>query len=139
MPVIAIAPIVLTDVVMTIGTDDYQTNLSKVRFEPKVNTVTWQGLTPASAYAGATSPIWECVLEYAQDWTTTNSLAAYLLTNQGAQKTAVFKPIGTTTGKPIFTATVIIVPGPIGGDVNTVQTGQVTLPVVGAPVKTTAP
>ena len=51
----------------------------------------------------------------------------------------MFKPQGATTGKPIITATVIIAPGPIGGAVNTVQVGTVTLGVVGTPVKTANP
>jgi hypothetical protein len=104
-----------------------------------VSQVTWQGLTPASAFSDSTSPTWVCAIAYAQDWTTTNSLAQYLLTNIGQSKVVVFKPKGATTGAPIFTATVTIVPGPIGGDVNVVQVGTVTMGVIGVPVKTVAP
>ena len=139
MPVIATTPFVLVDAVMTVGTDDYQTSISSVLFEPTSSTITWQGLTPASAFSGVGSPSWTCKIAYAQDWKTANSLAQYLLTNSGQNKVAVFKPQGSTTGAPIFTATLMIVPGPIGGDVNTVQVAEVTLGVVGVPVKTAAP
>lgn len=139
MATIATTPFVLVDAIMTVGTDDYQTAISSVQFVPASATVTWQGLTPASAFTGQTSATWTCKLKYAQDWKTTNSLAQYLLANAGTTKTAVFKPQGVTTGSPIITATLMIVPGPIGGDVNTVQVGEVTLGVVGAPVKTAAP
>lgn len=139
MATIAVAPFVLKDAVVTVGTDDYQSNLSSVRFEISSGTITWIGLTPSSAFSDVESPTWQCTIAYAQDWKTTNSFAQYLLANNGLTKVMVFKPQGITTGSPIFTASVIISPGPIGGDVNTVQTGEVTLGVVGAPVKTVAP
>lgn len=135
MPQIAVAPFVLKDAVMSIGTDSYEKHLSSVQFLPDMQVVTWQGITPAAAFSDATSPVWSCVLGFAQDWETTNSLSQYLLTNAGQQKSAVFQPKGAVVGSPKFTATIIIAPGPIGGDVNTVQVGTVTLGVVGAPVK----
>jgi len=139
MATIAVAPFVLKDVLLVIGTDNYETNVAEVVFMPTSSQVAWQGLTPASTFVDQTIPTWTCKLTYAQDWVTTNSLAQYLLTNAGVTKTVVFKPQGATTGKPIITATVIIAPGPIGGAVNTVQTGTVTLGVVGTPVKTVNP
>lgn len=139
MPQIAVVPFVLKDILLTIGTDNYETNVSTVHFTPSVSTVTWQGLTPASSFTDTTSPTWTCELSYAQDWKTANSLAQYLLTNAGQTKVAVFKPKGSGTGEAIFTASIIIAPGEIGGDVNTVQVGSVTLGVVGAPVKTANP
>lgn len=139
MAQIAVAPYVLKDALLQIATDNYEKHVSNVLFTPQTSPVTWQGLTPDSAFSDASNPIWTCQMDYAQDWTTANSLAQYLLTNAGQQKVAVFKPLGTTTGKPIFTATIIVVPGPIGGAVNTVQVGTVTMGVVGQVVKTAAP
>lgn len=139
MAAIAVAPFVLKDVIFSVGTDSYEQGVSSVQFVPSTSTVTWQGLTPASTFTDQTSPTWTCTIAYAQDWTTTNSLAQYLLTNAGQQKAVVFKPQGTATGKPSFAATLIIAPGPIGGDVNTVQVGSVTLGVVGTPVKSNNP
>lgn len=139
MPVIAAKPFVLKDAILTIGTDEYQGHISSVRFDPTTSQLTWQAITPAGAFADQTSAVWTCTIAYAQDWETANSLAQYLLTNAGQKKTATFKPKGTTTGMPIFTADIMIAPGPIGGDVNTVQVGSVTLGVAGVPVKTAAP
>lgn len=139
MAAIAVAPFVLKDAVFTVGTDSYEAHVSAVTFTPSSSTVTWVGITPASAFSDQSTPTWVCQIDYAQDWTTTNSLAQYLLTNQGQTKVVVFKPQGNATGKPIFTATLILVAGPIGGAVNTVQVGSVTCGVVGAPVKTVAP
>lgn len=139
MAQIAVAPFVIKNALIQVATDNYEKHVSSAAFTPQVSPVTWQGFTPDSAFSDAGSPIWTLTLAYAQDWTTANSLAQYLLANAGQQKVIVFKPQGATTGTPIFTATCIIVPGPIGGDVNSVQVGSVTMGVIGAPVKTANP
>lgn len=139
MATITPAPFTLANAVLTIGTDNYEKAVSSVAFTPDFSTLQWRGLTPDAAYTDTTNATWTCTVSFAQDWSTTNSLSQYLLTNAGTQKVVVFKPKGVVTGSPIFTATVIIQPGPIGGDGNTLLEGSVTLGVVGAPVKTTAP
>lgn len=139
MATIVVAPFVLKDILMTIGVDNYESSLSSVLFTPETKAVSWQGLTPAATFTDQTSPVWTCTLEYAQDWTTANSLAQYLLANSGTQKVAVFKPQGAITGKPIITATLVLAPGPIGGAVNQFLTGKVSLGVAGSPVKTANP
>lgn len=137
MSQIAVAPFVLKDVTLTIDVDSYEKHVSSVQFVPNVSTVTWQGLAPGSSFTDTTAPTWTCVISYAQDWETADSLSRYLMDNAGQTKTAVFSPKGTGTGLPSFTADVIIAPGPIGGDVNTVQTGSVTLGVDGEPTPST--
>lgn len=139
MAAITVAPFVLKDAIFTVGTDSYEAHVSTVHFTPNVDTIDWIGLTPSSSFSDTSSPKWQCEMSLAQDWTTTNSLANYLLTNAGQQKVAVFKPKGATTGSPIFTATLTLMPPEIGGDVNTVQVSSVTCGVVGAPVKSVAP
>lgn len=136
MPAIAAAPFVLKDAVFQVGTDSYEAHVSSVKFVPAQGTVSFQPITPAGTFTDTTSPTWTCTITYAQDWTTLNSLAQYLMTNAGTKKTVVFKPQGATgAGKPIFTVDLMIAPGDIGGDVNTVQTATVTMGCVGAPVK----
>lgn len=139
MVAIAVAPFVLKDMIFQVGTDSYEQHVSSVAFTPETETVKWQGGTPAAAFTDTTNPSWTCTIECAQDWVTPNSLVQYLLTNAGTAKIVIFKPQGTTTGKPIFTATLMIAPPPIGGAINAVQTASITMGVVGAPVKTAAP
>lgn len=136
MTQIAVQPYVMKNALMTIDVDNYEKHVSGVLIAPVTSLVTWQGLTPDSAFADSTNPTWTCQMDYAQDWTTLNSLAQYLLTNAGQQKTVTFEPLGGASTMPIFTVELIIVPGPIGGAVNTVQTGTVTMGVVGQPAKT---
>lgn len=138
MATIALEPIILTDVILVVGTDNYEAHVSKVQFNPTTPLVKWKGLTPTSQYSFPGTSDWTLTLEYAQDWKTANALSQYLLANAGQSKSVTFKPKKPTTTGPTWTATVIMAPGPIGGAVDTVPTGAVTLGVVGVPVLTTA-
>lgn len=130
MAQIAVAPLVLKDVTLTIGTDTYEKHVDQVTFTPSAQTITWTGLgsNPSSDITTAT---WTCTLNYAQDWTTTDSLSQYLLANEGTTVSMTFKPASGSAQN--FTADVIITPGAIGGSVNQFALSSVTLPVDGAP------
>jgi len=132
MTAIAVQPYVLKDATFTVGTDSYEAHVSGVVISPTSSVVTWVGLTPSSAFSDGSTPTWSAVINYAQDWTTANSFAQYLLAHQGETKSVVFEPIAA--GGPSFEVDVIIAAGPIGGETNTVQVGTVTLGVVGEPV-----
>lgn len=134
MASIAVAPIVLKDVALVVGTDNYEAHVSEVVFEPSTSIQTWQGLTPASAFTDATQATWTCKLTFAQDWVTANSLSKYLFDNEGTTKAVKFKPKKPATGTaPTWSATVVIVPGSIGGTVNAFAVATVTLGVQGKP------
>ena len=139
MAVIASAPIILKDSVFKVAADRYEAHVSAVELKPNTSTVTWKGLTPSAVFTGVSSATWTCDLSFVQDWTTTNSLSAYLLANEGKQVVVVFIPQTAATGTvPTFTVTVFVTPGSIGGTVDSVGVSSVTLPVVGKPVLTTA-
>lgn len=128
MAVIAVQPFVLKNVTLKVDADNYERHVSTVTFTPTSQTVTWQGLVPDAQFEESTTPTWVCTLEFAQDWTTTNSLSEYLFENAGLKKTVIFEPLGATPADmPIFTAELSIVPGPVGGAVNTVQAGSVSM------------
>ena len=133
MAQIAAEVYVLKDALLKVDADNYEKHVSSVTFTPNTSQLNWQSITPSGAFSDSTSPTWTCAISYAQDWKTANSLSQYLLANSGESKTVVFYPLGDGIGMPTFTATLKIVPGPIGGDVNTVQVGTVTMGVVGAP------
>lgn len=137
MAAIAVAPFLLKDCKLTLGTaagaaDNYEGHVSSVEFVPSASSVNWKGLTPASVFTFQSTATWVANLAYAQDWATTNSLSAFLLAHEGEQMVAVFTPI---TGGAKFTATVNITPGSIGGAVDAVAVSTVTLGVIGKPVK----
>jgi len=130
MSVIAVEPIVLTDVSLLIPTDDYAKNVSSVTLTPTSTNVSWKGLGK-NTFTGATTATWVVTVEYAQDWETPNSLSQYLYEHEGEKVTMTFKP--QSGSGPSFTAEVTIVPGAIGGAVDTVAVGSVTLPCTAKP------
>jgi hypothetical protein len=139
MAVIAVVPTILNDVSLTIGTDNYEAHVSKVTFTPNSELVKWKSLTPTGTYTFPVTADWQVEMEYAQDWVTANSLSKYLMDNEGTQKVMVFKPKKPPTGTaPLWTVTVFISPGAIGGEVDAVATATVTLGAVGRPVLTVA-
>lgn len=134
-----VVPIILNDVVLTVATDNYEAHVSQVEFVPASSQVNWKGLTPTSVFTFGTSSTWTLNLSFAQDWATTNSLSKYLFDNEGTSKVVTFKPKKPPTGTaPTWTATVIIVPGSIGGAVDSVAVSSVTLGVQGKPALTVA-
>lgn len=132
MPVIGVSPFVLKNVTLTIDVDNYEAHVSQVEFVPSVSQVTWKGLTPSAVFTDSGSPTWVCTLAYAQDWETADSLSQYLMDHANEKVTAVFEPVA---GGTAFTADVIIAPGNIGGTVDGVAVGTVTLGVDGAPTR----
>lgn len=131
MAKIEVQPIVLRDVIATIGTDSYEKHVSGVTITPSTGTTTWNGLTPDSTFTFPTATTWTVQLDYAQDWETANSLSRYLFDHEGEQVTMLFEPVAGGLG---WQVDVFIAPGSIGGQVNAVATGSVTLGVVGKPV-----
>ena len=139
MAQIASAPIVLRDVLLKLGTTDtYEAHVSSVRMVPNSTTITWQGLTPTAKFSRETEPTWTCEISGVQDWQTANSLALYLTANAGKELAVVFAP-EKGAGKVQFTGTVVGKAVPIGGDVNTVPTFEVTLGMTGSPVSSNQP
>lgn len=139
MPVIGIAPFVLKDCSFKVDADNYEKNVSQVEFQASTSTVEWKGLSPSAVFTDSGAPTWTCVISYAQDWETADSLSQYLMDHAGEKVSAIFGPQGGASGDTVFTADIIIQPGPIGGTVDSVAVGTVTLGVDGAPVRSTIP
>lgn len=125
MAQIAVKPLSLKDMVLTIGTDSYEKHVSKVQFAPSVTKKTWRGGTPDAVFTDVSAATWECQIDYVQDWETTDSLSAYLLANEGQTKAAVFTPASGVGQK--FSANIVISPGAIGGTIGEYGTTSVSL------------
>lgn len=133
MATIALEPVVLTDCEFLVEADDYTGHVSRVEFVPTVPTFSWKGLTPTAVFNKAGASTWVANVDGAQDWKTPKSLSRYLLAHEGESKVVKFKP-KKGAGLPAFTATLTIVPGPIGGAVDTVGVFTVSMPCSGKPV-----
>lgn len=123
MAVIDVSPIILNDCTLTVGTDNYEAHVSQVQFDPSTNIVRWKGLTPTSNHAFQSASEWTATLALAQDWETANSLSRYLHDHEGEQVSATFDD-GSGT---VWTTTLTIAPGSIGGQVDTVAVSTVTM------------
>lgn len=132
MSTIAIQPLVLKDLIMQIGADNFEKAISNATFTPTAATVTWQGGTPDASFTDTGRATWVCALTFAQDWDSVGSLSAYLFNNEGAIVPATFRPRNGRGAS--FSATLVITPGAIGGAVNVVSEATVSLGVQGKPV-----
>lgn len=136
MAEIAVDPFDLKDVDLEFdpaGVDhNFKAHVSTVQFVPTSSTSTWKGLAPSAVFTFGQKATWTCRMDFAQDWETTNSLAQYLLANEGEEVDVSFTP---RSGQgPSFTATLILAAPPIGGTVDQAAVGSVTHGVKGKPV-----
>lgn len=132
MATIAVNPLVLRDVLFTVGTDNYEAHVSNVTLTPSSSIVSWKGLTPTSVHSAGTTATWTADLTYVQDWATANSLSAYLFDHEGEEIAVVFEPVN---GGDSFSVSVIVAPGAIGGAVDTFGETSVSLGTTGKPVR----
>lgn len=137
MTAIALAPIVLNDIDLKVGADNYEATFSKVELVPTTPTLTWRGMTPAAVQQVAGTATWVMNVTGAQDHATASSFSQYTQTNAGTIKTITLKPKKGTT-VPTYTVDALIVATKIGGDVDTIGTFDGTFPCNGAPVRTVA-
>jgi hypothetical protein len=131
MAQIAVAPITLTNALLTLGIDGYEKHVSAVELVPTATSTTWKGLNPDAVFTNTGRATWVCNLSFAQDWETPDSLSQYLLEHEGEIIAAVFEPEAGGAG---FTANLVITPGSIGGAVDTTAVATVSLGVQGRPV-----
>lgn len=116
---------IMGNVTLTIDGVDYAGQVSSAMFTPTSSIVVHKGLKPTAVQTFPTTATWVLDLTYAQDFTTDDTLASYLLEHEGETVAdVVFAPI---TGGRTFTADITIAPGSIGGAVDTVAEGTVSL------------
>lgn len=130
MATITVDPFILRDTVFQVAADNYEAHVSQVTFTPSSSIATFQGLTPDATFSFGANATWTCDLEFAQDWSTANSLSRYLFEHEGDEIVVTFEPVA---GGPAISATLIVTPGAIGGAVNAVATATASLGVKGKP------
>jgi hypothetical protein len=114
---------------LKVGANNFEASVSKAVFSPNVTVSKFKGINGSTTRA-ATLPEWTLALEYPQDFATATSLSNLLLNGTGTTVVADLYPV---VGGPGYRASVILVPGDIGGTVDNVSSGSVTLEVVGQP------
>jgi hypothetical protein len=93
-------------------------------------------MSPTAIVNLAGAATWVLNIDYAQDHSTASSFSQYLQQNAGTVKTIKLAPKkGAVGSTPTFTVDALIVAGPIGGALDSVATGSVSLPVNGQPTR----
>jgi len=133
MTAVPIVPTFLEDCEFIVDADDYSAHVSRVEIVPSRTSVQWRGMSKGSTHNRSGRGSHVANVDYAQDWTTPKSFSRYLAAHDGEIKTVRFQPV-KGSGEPSFTVDVQIVAGPIGGAVDTIAVGSVSLPCQGAPV-----
>lgn len=131
MPVIPLAQAyTLKNALLTIEADDFTQAVSQAQFDPKTAPSTWRGIG-GHVVNQVSAADWTLTLGLAQDLDPAG-LARYLHLHEGEEREVTLSPIGATG--PDVSATVIIVPGTIGGSADgSTATATVALPVQGRP------
>lgn len=127
---VAIKPFIMRDCLFKVAADNYEGHVSQVEFVPSPVLASWKGLKAGAVHQFAGLATWVANLALAQDWETENSLSQYLHEHEGEKVEVAFEPVN---GGASVTATIIIVPGSIGGTVDSVATSSVSCPVDGKP------
>lgn len=135
-------PLLLKDVVLSLDADaggvgtpvDFAVELTQVEFTPSASQQTLRTLSPDGVYTETSQATWTCTLGYVQDWDATTSLSRFLFDNEGKEVPVIFEPRSGTGTR--WSATLVITPGAIGGQVDAWAQTSVTLGVKGRPTPT---
>lgn len=136
MSTIAVNPFLMGDCLLQVEADNYEAHVSQVEFAPTSQTATFKGLTPTASFTFGSNATWVCNLGFAQDWATPASLSRYLFEHEGEEIDVVFTPKASEADT--ITATLIVTPGSIGGQVDSVAVSTVALGCKGRPVLSAA-
>lgn len=126
-------PFTLKDMLLQLGADNYELQISEATFNPTVNAQRWRAVGANKSYSDVDSAVWDLVLKLAQDHETAGSLSDFLYANEGTKQTASLKP--KSGSGPSYQAVVTISPAGIGGAAAAWAEGTVTLPCDGKPTK----
>lgn len=125
MAEINVAPKLIKEITITVGTDSFSKHVNNCKYTPSSSKQEWRGGTPDSVFTDQTAATWELALTLIQDWESATSLCNFLLAHAGETAKIVYKPIAG--GKVSFESNVIIVAPEIGGAVGTFNESTVTM------------
>lgn len=134
MAQIAPQPVLMSSAVLTLGTDNYELAVSSAELAPTTPTQQFKGIGGGIINLAGV-PSWMLNLAYAQDFATAKSLSQILLANVGKTLAFTIRPVSGGIG---YSGTVLVVPGSVGGAVDTVLAGSVSLAVNGQPTQVAA-
>ena len=135
-------PQILKEIILTLGSDDFEEDAISVRVVPAPGAVQKVITLDATVHQDTEPESWAIEIEAVIDWDSVRpGLAHYLFANKGTEVAFVVKDTtaANSVGKPSLTGTCKLVPLAYGGTGNTFATATVLLPIVGDPVVDDSP
>lgn len=129
MTVVNIEPVSLKDAILQVEDSDYSTSVGQVTFTPSAQWE-WMRRWDNAAEPVLTGITWTVTISYAQDIETPMSLTQYLLEEFGNARTMTFY---NRDGGRAVQASVLCIPGQLGGVPGQPLSATVTLPLFGSP------
>jgi hypothetical protein len=126
-------PTFLTESKVTLGTNDFEEEVSGFKLTPSYATATFKGLKRGSSHTRSGLATWVLTINFGQDHESATSLSTYLLEHEGEKLPYSVEPLD---GGTAFSGELIAQAGEIGGDVDQFGQASVTLPVLGTPERT---
>ncbi len=123
---------VLRDALISIAGTEYQSQCKKARFVPAADTVNYPVLVPEGQISDVGNATWTLELAGLQYYAA-GGLTEYMNAHHGEEVVVVIAPKNEAAW-PEYTATVVCMAQPIGGDVGQMAEFDTTLPVKGSPV-----
>lgn len=119
--------------------EDFAAAVSSAVLTPSSGITPYKGLKPTAVFTFPQAVTYTLDLTFAQDWASAESLSRYLFEHVGETVPATLNVDDKATGSTSWALDVAIVPGSVGGPVDSVAESTVSLGVVGQPVPTYTP
>jgi hypothetical protein len=120
---------------LTLATIDFAVQASSVKLTPSVDSTDGTPTLAAPAPAPESKITWSLDISAIQDFEDAAGFVNYLMDNALAEVPFAWTP-NTDIPSPAYSGTVQIIPIEIGGDVAVQIVSDVSLPVVGEPLRT---
>lgn len=109
---------------------EFREAVQSFQFVPSTSIVTAKGGRPGAVFTGVAGGTWQLNMKLLQDIEKATSLVNYLNANAGKTKTVDFIPNGGAK----VSATIVIAPVALGGDIDAFLDATLSMGVKGAPV-----
>lgn len=124
---------VIRNAILEVDGTEYDAKVKTALFNPETEISTYPVLDPVGAIQSVGAPIWTLQLVGVQDYGSTG-ICKYLTDNHGTEVDVTLVPHAEDTW-PSVTATVVAMATPIGGTAGEQAEFDITLPVIGQPVR----
>ena len=126
------SPFAMKSATLEFGADDYTQAVSQAELQPSTSTSTFRSIG-GHVLTGTDRATWVLALGIAQD-DDPAGLSRFLLEHEGEEVVTKLTPVN---GGTVWTQTVIVTPGSIGGTASAdLAQSTVSLPVIGRPTPT---